>query len=300
MRAAPGDQQARRCLPDLGPRERLVELAGGLVVHELPAGGQVAEQRDSPAGPASRPPAAPAAARRPSAAGRAATRRRAARGSPGRIAEPLDIVDRRCPSPRAASRRPRAGRPRARRRRRRPRRARKSSSTATNTGPPPPRPARSSSPTPAGSSSSAAPGGSSLSRGHWFSHCARNDSSGSGSSGSVDLALARIASWRLSDHPLPLRASSAATPAATPSTSSSAAVRAAPTTRSADPRHRPRDPPSATCRRPIISPVANRCAVDTSSSCGCSRSAIVGVNPSSITLAPHLPRLVRRARSSTR
>ena len=42
-------------------------------------------------------------------------------------------------------------------------------------------------------------------RGHWFSHCARNDCSGSGSSASTSTSPIFAASSRLRDHPFTLR-----------------------------------------------------------------------------------------------
>ena len=59
-------------------------------------------------------------------------------------------------------------------------------------------------------------GGTVCRRGHWFSHCARNDCSGSGSSRSTSTHPAGAASNCFRDHAAPAAPSSAATPAATP------------------------------------------------------------------------------------
>ena len=135
-----------------------------------------------------------------------------------------------------------------------------------------------------------APAGSASLRGHWFSHCARKDCSGSGSSGSsISPARARSSALPTSRRRRVVQCGDACRHGA-----GVVHVRAL-GRRPLDQQVRVRAPPgrsSATCRASSISRVALRWAVETSTSCGCSRSAIVGVRPSSTAAGPHLPRLV--------
>ena len=135
---------------------------------------------------------------------------------------------------------------------------------------------------PAGSRSSVFDGGIVRCRGHMFSHCALNNSSGSGSSasgGATSPSLRRLQPFP--DHPLPPRRPMRRRQ---PPRLQVVELRSppAPTTRSADPRPRPRARPT----RPSAAPASDRSPTGapstTSSSCGCTRSTIVGVNPSSI------------------
>ena len=128
--------------------------------------------------------------------------------------------------------------------------------------------------------------------GHWFSHCARNDSLRVGLLRVVDLARScRLQLLR--DQPFPPRR-----PVRRRQPPRRRRRRArrpgAPTTRSADRRRPPRARPAPPAGGPASTTSPTGAPSRSAAAAAVARSTIVGVNPSSIARRPHLPRLIRR------